>query len=138
MGKSLYIRRMSEKLRKLKPTGELIVTVPIHGPDISPDVIMNILSNHLDEPCAIVHFDISPSVSYINITTVVVFICKFLHLQIFSEVGNILFSLVILKGITDSQGKIWRAHPSQLLAVEVTIPAVQVSITITEQATLPL
>ncbi len=64
MGKSLVVRRMSEKLRRIKPTGKFIATIPIHGPDLSPDAIMNILNDHLQDPIGmIIHFDVSPSVS---------------------------------------------------------------------------
>ena len=43
-------------------------------------------------------------------------------LQILHEVDTILFSLLILRGLNDSQGRVWRCHPSQLYAVEVTLP----------------
>ena len=48
------------------------------------------------------------------------------HVQILSEVDTILFSLLILCGLTDSQGRVWRCHPGQLYAVELTIPEGQV------------
>ncbi len=32
-----------------------------------------------------------------------------------------MFSLLILRGISDSQGRIWRCHPDQLYVVEATI-----------------
>ena len=35
---------------------------------------------------------------------------------------TILFSLLILGGLIDSQGKVWRCHPNQLYAIEVTLP----------------
>ncbi len=38
------------------------------------------------------------------------------------EVDTILFSLLILRGLSDSQGRVWRCHPNQLYAVEVTLP----------------
>jgi hypothetical protein len=41
--------------------------------------------------------------------------------QILSEVDTILFSLLILHGLTDSQGCVWRRHMSQLYTVEVTL-----------------
>lgn len=46
--------------------------------------------------------------------------------QVFSDVANILFCLLILRGISDSQGKVWRCHPSQFYAVEITFPQKQV------------
>ncbi len=45
-----------------------------------------------------------------------------LHIQILWEVDTILFSLLILRGLSDSQGRVWRCHPNQLYAVEVTLP----------------
>ena len=47
-------------------------------------------------------------------------------LQILSEVDTILFSLLILGGLTDSQGRVWRCHSGQLYAVELTLPEKQV------------
>ena len=41
--------------------------------------------------------------------------------QILSEVDTILFSLLILHGLTDSQGCVWRRHMSQLYTIEVTL-----------------
>ncbi len=49
-----------------------------------------------------------------------------LSLQVLHEVDTILFSLLILSGLTDSQGRVWRCHPTQLYAVEVTLPEVEV------------
>ena len=39
---------------------------------------------------------------------------------------TILFNLLILGGLTDSQGRVWRCHPGQLYAVELTLPEKQV------------
>ena len=33
-----------------------------------------------------------------------------------------LFSLLILRGLSDNQGRVWRCHPNQLYAFEVTLP----------------
>ena len=41
---------------------------------------------------------------------------------------TILFSLLILCGLTDSQGRVWRCHPGQLYAVELTLPEKEVFI----------
>ena len=35
---------------------------------------------------------------------------------------TILFSLLVLRGLSDSQGRVWRCHPNQLYAIEVTLP----------------
>ena len=48
-------------------------------------------------------------------------------LQVLAKVDTILFSLLILHGLSDSQGHIWRCHPTHLYAVEVTLPENAVS-----------
>ena len=41
--------------------------------------------------------------------------------KVLSKVDTILFSLLILRGLSDSKGCVWRCHPSQLYAIEVTV-----------------
>ena len=45
-----------------------------------------------------------------------------LLLQILWKVDTILFCLLVLRGLSDSQGRIWRVHPTQFYAIEVTLP----------------
>lgn len=73
MGKSLFIIRMAEKLGKRLfqfisqqniQAADKLVTIPIHGPDISNDDIIDMLN----KPSAcqgpkILHIDVSPQVS---------------------------------------------------------------------------
>jgi len=42
--------------------------------------------------------------------------------QVLWQVDTVLFCLLILCGLCDSQGRVWRCHPNQLYAVEVTLP----------------
>ena len=49
---------------------------------------------------------------------------------------TILFSLLILCGLTDSQGRVWRCHPGQLYAVELTLPEKQVCIAMSNVITI--
>ena len=51
----------------------------------------------------------------------------YLHSKILHSVDIILFSLLILRGLRDSQGNMWRCLTSQLYAVEVTKYGNQVS-----------
>ena len=65
MGKSLYIARMADQLQKYKSDGKVIVTVPIHGPHVTPDTVIKCLEIHqVNSFCTIIHFDIDPSVCY--------------------------------------------------------------------------
>jgi hypothetical protein len=109
------------------PTKSTPAVIPIHGPVATADVVLNFLKDHYREDmCKIYHFDIAPSVSmhydvWNNKLTVI-------NIQILYEVDTILFSLLILRGLVDSQGRVWRCHFSQLCAVEVTKPAAKVSL----------
>ena len=40
--------------------------------------------------------------------------------QVMNDAVNPLFCLLILEGLADSQGRVWRRHPSQLYCIEVT------------------
>ncbi len=48
-------------------------------------------------------------------------------MQVLAEVDCILFSLLILSGLSDSRGLVWRSHTSHLYVVEVTLPEKLVS-----------
>ena len=64
MGKSLYVMRMADILRCQKEVGSVCVTIPVHGPVVNPDTVMEFLKDHMvDSNCTIFHFDISPNVN---------------------------------------------------------------------------
>ena len=64
MGKSLYIQRMAEDLRICVNTDNVYVTVPIHGPNVTPNNVLKFLQPHMEKPhCVIYHFDVAPTVS---------------------------------------------------------------------------
>ena len=70
MGKSLYVQCMTESLKfNMKNSSDsVLVTIPIHGPVVTDDVMLNFFTQHLNKPnCCIYHIDISSSVRfYIN------------------------------------------------------------------------
>ena len=65
MGKSLFIQKMSEKLKSLiNTTSASCQVIPIHGPVVTSDTVLGFLKKHYKEKkCMIYHFDIAPSVS---------------------------------------------------------------------------
>ena len=66
MGKSLYVKRLAQKLRKKCQIKSEHVIVPVHGPVVNADTVMTSLGNHITSqtPTAqIIHFDIASSVS---------------------------------------------------------------------------
>ena len=67
MGKSLYIRRRAEFLVDLNPTSKGCVTIPVHGPRVTPDSVMAFLKDHIaNSTGTIFHIDVSPSVSIVT------------------------------------------------------------------------
>ena len=65
MGKSLYIRRMAEQLETVTKAKleDCQVVIPIHGPVVTPDVVLKFLKEHYRKnKCVMYHFDIAPSV----------------------------------------------------------------------------
>jgi hypothetical protein len=103
MGKTLFVIRMAEKLQAVIPGHNTLITIPVHGPVVTIDSIMESVVPHENRSeCTILHFDISPSVLW--------------------QVDTILFSLLVQGGLCDSQGRVWRNHPTQLYAIEVTTP----------------
>ena len=66
MGKSLYIQRLAENLKmklQLKECGNVHVTIPLHGPVVTPDTVLELFKDHVDRStCCIYHIDIAPNV----------------------------------------------------------------------------
>ena len=66
MGKSLYVRRLAQKLHMQCPINTEHVIVPIHGPVVNADTVVASLCNHPTNhlrTAQIIHFDIASSVS---------------------------------------------------------------------------
>ena len=65
MGKTLFVTRMKEKLEAVmtRHTHNPLVTIPVHGPVVTVDSIMQCLVQNEDlSHHTILHFDVSPSV----------------------------------------------------------------------------
>ncbi len=67
MGKSLYVKRKAMSLEQAICNDKThIITIPIHGPVVSADSIMDCLKEHIGEDnCTIYHLDIAPIVSHV-------------------------------------------------------------------------
>ena len=77
MGKSLFIERMERNLlQNLKAVGSARVVIPIHGPTVSPDTVLEALRgyNTPEYDNYIFHFDIAPGVSRLLYVGTVLFI----------------------------------------------------------------
>ena len=128
MGKTLFITRMSERLQTKVTGHNVLIQIPIHGPKVTTDSVMELLVKHQDTShSTILHFDISPSVCINEAYTATISVLHFS--QVLWQMDTILFSLLVQRGFCDSQGRVWRNHPTQLYAIEVTIPEVKILIT---------
>ena len=64
MGKSLYILRLAENLqKKLKTSKPVHATIPLHGPVVTPDTILDLFEEHWNKPTSyIYHIDVASNV----------------------------------------------------------------------------
>ena len=63
MGKSLYIKHLREELEKKTACQPLEVVVPIHGPVVTTDSVVEFLMDHIgNRRATLFHLDISPNV----------------------------------------------------------------------------
>ena len=65
MGKSLYVKRLGERLeqKRLGSMDSNVVTIPLHGPKVDNDILMKLLEGHMNRSStSIYHIDIAPSV----------------------------------------------------------------------------
>ena len=63
MGKSLYIKRLREALERKTRCRPVEVVVPIHGPVVTADSVVEALIQHFgNTQSTIFHLDISPNV----------------------------------------------------------------------------
>ncbi len=80
MGKSLYINRLAENLKHNLPHSdhEILMSIPLHGPVITPDTLLELFKDHAKNPsCCIYHIDVAPDVS--DFTASINFQCHFDH-----------------------------------------------------------
>ncbi|XP_077862841.1 E3 ubiquitin-protein ligase rnf213-alpha-like, partial [Saccoglossus kowalevskii] len=108
VGKSLAVRRLTERLIEVhKPMKDACVTVPLAEKKVDVNAIVSVLGDYITKPVRpdpkIFHLDITPAVQ--------------------QGVDNLLFNLLVLGGITDTHGRVWRRYPWDLYMIEVTAPS---------------
>ena len=60
MGKSLYIENMTQK----KTNSDMAhVVIPLHGPVVTPDIILELFKEYSLESSCFFHIDVAPNVS---------------------------------------------------------------------------
>ncbi|XP_077980164.1 E3 ubiquitin-protein ligase rnf213-alpha-like [Glandiceps talaboti] len=108
VGKSLVVRRLSEKLQRMpgnRSGGKAVcITVPLAEKKVDQNVIVSTLTEYITKPTSpvprIFHFDITPAVH--------------------RGVDDFLFNLIILGGICNLHGHVWRRNPWDLYVIEIT------------------
>ncbi|KAK5884967.1 hypothetical protein CesoFtcFv8_018727 [Champsocephalus esox] len=107
VGKSLYIKRLYEKLKHSKKPSRM-KCIRLIEPNVDEDVILqSLLNTPKGEELTMFHFDVTSSVQ------------KGLH--------EFLFKLLILRYLMDSEGKTWKCSDKQLYLIEMLEPTRNVS-----------
>lgn len=122
MGKSLYVRKMAQKYSKANPA---VLSIPVHGPSVTSDGLMKQLwqtvANYSN---GIIHLDIASTVSSLLPCRVFFKVSEFhvvITTKVLAQVDTLLFKLLVLRGLSDSIGRVWRCYQSQIYLVEITL-----------------
>ena len=105
MGKSLYIKNLAKNLQQiLKQTAAAHVTIPLHGPEVTPDTVLELFQDHLRKSSScIYHVDIAPNVSF----TVTLHMCTYREDVLLVEHRRI-------KGVSND-GNVWKIDPPRYI-----------------------
>ncbi|KAF7667968.1 hypothetical protein LDENG_00038400 [Lucifuga dentata] len=106
VGKSLYIKRLYEKLKQTTKKPTMMRCIRMIEPTVDDNVILqSLLNSPKKTDLTIFHFDVTSSVR------------KGLH--------EFLFKLLILRYLMDSEGKLWKCSDKQLYVIEILQPAIK-------------
>ncbi|KAA8582604.1 hypothetical protein FQN60_003825 [Etheostoma spectabile] len=105
VGKSLYVKRLYEKLKHSTKKTSLMKCIRLIEPNVDENVILqSLLNTPKRKELVMFHFDITSSVQ------------KGLH--------EFLFKLLILRYLMDAEGKMWKCSDTQLYVIEILEPSV--------------
>ncbi|XP_061567180.1 E3 ubiquitin-protein ligase rnf213-alpha-like [Cololabis saira] len=114
VGKSLYIKRLFEKLKQSTDKPSMMKCIRLIEPNVDETAILQSLLDTLKgKELTMFHFDVTSSVQ------------KGLH--------EFLFKLLILRYLMDSEGKMWRCNDRQLYVMEMLEPTVKSTRSATHQ-----
>ncbi|XP_033998788.1 E3 ubiquitin-protein ligase rnf213-alpha isoform X3 [Trematomus bernacchii] len=115
VGKSLYIKRLYEKLKHSTKKPSMMKCIRLIEPNVDENVILqSLLNTPKGEELTMFHFDVTSSVQ------------KGLH--------EFLFKLLILRYLMDSEGKTWKCSDKQLYLIEMLEPTVMSTRNVSRQA----
>uniref|UniRef100_UPI003AABD3E1 E3 ubiquitin-protein ligase rnf213-alpha n=1 Tax=Centroberyx gerrardi TaxID=166262 RepID=UPI003AABD3E1 len=116
VGKSLYTKRLYEKLKHSTKKPSMLKCIRLTEPNVDENVILQSLFNSpKKKELTIFHFDVTSSVQ------------KGLH--------EFLFKLLILRYLMDSEGKMWKCSNKQLYVIEILQSTVNPPRTTSQQVT---
>ncbi|XP_076122057.1 E3 ubiquitin-protein ligase rnf213-alpha-like isoform X3 [Alosa pseudoharengus] len=99
VGKSLYIQRMYEKLKRITKKPSLLKCIRLIEPRVDENIILHSLLESMErKDLTIFHFDVTTSVQ------------KGLH--------EFLFKLLVLQYLMDSEGRMWKCSNNHLYIIE--------------------
>ncbi|XP_020560953.1 E3 ubiquitin-protein ligase RNF213 isoform X3 [Oryzias latipes] len=115
VGKSLYIKRLFEKLKHSAKKSSALKCIRLTEPEVNETIILQDLLNiPARKELTMFHFDVTSSVQ------------KGLH--------EFLFKLLILRYLMDAEGKMWRCNDKQLYVIEILEPILNTVKNTTRQA----
>ncbi|RVE69570.1 hypothetical protein OJAV_G00079000 [Oryzias javanicus] len=116
VGKSLYIKRLYEKLKYSTKKSSALKCIRLTEPEVNETVILQDLLNiPAPKELTMFHFDVTSSVQ------------RGLH--------EFLFKLLILRYLMDAEGKMWRCNDEQLYVIEILEPILNTVKNATRKAT---
>ncbi|KAF4115229.1 hypothetical protein G5714_002718 [Onychostoma macrolepis] len=103
VGKSLYIKRMHEKLEKITDEPTQLKCIRLTEPRVDENIILKSLLNNLKKrELSVYHFDITTMVK--------------------TGLHEFLFRLLVLGYLIDSQGNMWKRNNEHLYVIEILRP----------------
>ncbi|XP_042247797.1 E3 ubiquitin-protein ligase rnf213-alpha [Thunnus maccoyii] len=106
VGKSLYIRRLYEKLRHSTKKPSMMKCIRLIEPNVDEDAILqSLLNTPRERELTMFHFDVTSSVQ--------------------KGLNELLFKLLILHYLMDSEGNMWKSSDRQLYVIEILEPTVK-------------
>ncbi|KAM9780063.1 E3 ubiquitin-protein ligase rnf213-alpha-like [Neosynchiropus ocellatus] len=106
VGKSLYVKRIFEKLQEISPEPPVMKCVRMTQPNVDENLVLQTLMNTPNSSqLAVFHIDVTSSVQ------------KGIH--------EFLFKLLILRYLMDSKGRMWKCNEKQLYVIEFLEPTLK-------------
>ncbi|XP_029944702.1 E3 ubiquitin-protein ligase rnf213-alpha-like [Salarias fasciatus] len=115
VGKSLYIKRLYEKLKSSTTKPSAKKCIRLIEPCVDENtIVQSLLERSKGEELTMFHFDVMSSVQ--------------------KGLAEFLFKLLILRYLMDSEGKLWKCNDKQLYVIEILEPTVKLNQTTSNQA----